>query len=175
MVQCLASSRENRTSALEAERRRTSARPREPVPPKMRIRSPVRSLEVVRTNAFPSTASPDISVTSGSLCTFMPAAYPNVCTMLIASPALKRRCSTDRIDAETPRDLAAKVDVQHGRKRRLDVAAEAVGVEQAASRSIAFDLASDRTQELRIGRELARERLIVFGARGHQLRQSRTA
>src|SRR2546422_11464047 len=41
MVQCLASSREYSISDLFADRRRTRARPSEPVPPKIRMRSSV--------------------------------------------------------------------------------------------------------------------------------------
>src|SRR5205823_4496279 len=41
MVQCLASSREYSISELCADRRRTRARPSEPVPPKIRMRSSV--------------------------------------------------------------------------------------------------------------------------------------
>ena len=61
--------------------------------------------------------------------------------------------TVDRIDAKAARAFATPVHLPHGRIGGLDVAPEAVGVEQRAAQLVLLELAPDRLQQRRVAGE----------------------
>src|SRR6185436_8180406 len=76
------------------------------------------------------------------------------------------------IHAEAARWLASLRDVQHGCIGRLEMAAEAVGIEQRMREPVGVELAANRLKQGRIAGEFQRQRLVVIERRGHQLRKT---
>src|SRR6266849_9033112 len=68
--------------------------------------------------------------------------------------------------------LALPVPLPHGLVSGLDIAAKAIDVEQRAGGVIGFQLASDGSEQLAIGRELEGQRFVFFEAIGDEVGQA---